>query len=221
MAGKIAAVLREHGVHVQTPTGTKDLGVATHGVRRSTQVIRGRLRKAARRALAIKKLVKVDKRARALVNTGYRPQAVWGHEGQGLAPTCLRQLRGTIASMMGSKRPGGCATTCIRVTFGAASDPHVFCRRQLFENWLFILDALTEDDKALQLAWRRTARILKAAKNKWLRVKGTMAAVIATLLDLRWQPQQADIWVDSDGEEFQLRHCDRGRLIEYALSGSG
>ena len=47
-----------------------------------------------------------------------------------------------------------------------------------------------------------------------------MAAVIATLLDLQWQPKQADLWQDSDGEAFALRQCDRTRLLEFALKGA-
>ena len=140
--------------------------------------------------------------------------------GQGLAPTTLRHLRGTIASMTGCMRPGGCATTSIRMTFGADSDPHLYCRRQLFENWLYILDTLGEDDRALQLAWKKTVDTLTTTKHRWQRVKGTMAAVVATLLDLQWQPRAADAWADSDGEEFALRRCDRGRLLEYALKGA-
>ena len=50
--------------------------------------------------------------------------------------------------------------------------------------------------------------------------QGTMAAVIASLLDLQWTPRAADEWIDSDGEEFALRRCDRGRLLEYALRGA-
>ena len=215
MAGRVAAAPRTHGVLVQTPTGAKDLGVATHGVRRSTQIIRGRLRKAARRALAIRRLIKVDKKARALVNTSYRPQAIWGHEGQGLAPSTLRQLRGTIANMTGCKRPGGCSTTSIRMSFGMDSDPHVFCRRQLFDNWFYILDTL-DDERPLQIAWRKMTTALTRAKNRWQRVRGTMAAVIATLLDLQWLPRQAGIWQDSDGEEFDVRRCDRSQLLEFA-----
>jgi ribonuclease HI len=220
IAGRVATALRARGIHVQAPTGAKDLGVTTHGVRRSTLVIRGRLRKAARRALAIRRLMKVDKRARALVNTGYRPQAIWGQEGQGLAPTTLRYLRGTIANMTGCKRPGGCSTTSIRMSFGMDADPHILCRRQLFDNWLYILDTLEDETQALQLAWKKMATVLTRAKSRWQRLRGTMATVIATLLDLQWRPMQADIWQDSDGEEFNLRRCDRARLLDFALKGA-
>ncbi len=166
IARRIAAALREHDIHVLTPGAAKDLGVATHGVRRSTKVIKGRMKKAARRALAIRRLIRVEPKARALVNTGYRPQAIWGHEGQGLAPTTLRHLRSQIAGMTGCMRPGGCATTCIRLTFGADADPHLYCRRQLSETWLYVLDTQGEDDRALQLAWRKTVKTLKATKRR-------------------------------------------------------
>ena len=61
---------------------------------------------------------------------------------------------------------------------------------------------------------------LTTAKNRWLKVKGTMAAVVATLMDLAWRPQAADVWVDTDGEEFELRRCDRTRLLDFALRGA-
>ncbi len=220
LAKRVAEALLPHGIHLQTPSSAKDLGVATHGTRRSTVIIKGRMQKAARRALAIRRLVRVEPKARALTNTGYRPQAIWGHEGQGLAPSTLRRLRGQIAGMSGCLRPGGCATTSIRITFGADSDPHLLCRRQLFDNWLYILDALQEDDRALQLAWKKTVANLTSAKHRWQRVKGTMAAVIATLLDLQWQPTAAYVWTDSDGEQFELLRCDRERLMEFALRGA-
>jgi hypothetical protein len=214
IAQRISAALREHDIHVLTPGAAKDLGVATHGVRRTTKVIKGRMKKAARRALAIRKLIRVEPKARALVNTGYRPQAIWGHEGQGLAPSTLRLLRSQIAGMTGCMRPGGCATTCIRLTFGAEADPRLYGRLQLFEAWFYILDDLGPDDRELQLAWSKTVKTLEATKRPWQRVKGTMAAVIASLLDLQWTPRRADEWLDSDGEEFALRSCDRARLLE-------
>ena len=86
-----------------------------HVTRRSTQVIKGRMTKAARRAKAIQNLVKVDRSAKILARTGFKPQAAWGLEAQGLAPTTLRKLRAQVAGMSSCRYPGGCATTAIRL----------------------------------------------------------------------------------------------------------
>ena len=53
--------------------------------------------------------------------------------------------------------------------------------------------------------WRAAVRHLKSKKQyRWHAVKGPMGAVIATLLDLDWDPTEWDEWVDSLGFAWRL-----------------
>ncbi len=114
----------------------KNLGLDAHVGRRATQVQQERIKKAQQRAVSIKELVKVQKEAKSLARTGFKPQATWGLEAQGLAPTVLRRLRAQVAGMSGCKHPGGCATTAIRLSYDEDADPFIHGRLQLLRERL-------------------------------------------------------------------------------------
>ena len=103
-------------IEVELTTAARDLGLDAHGRRRSTKVMQNRLQAAGRKARVIKHLVKVRREARILCRTGFRP-TLWGPEAQGMSPSTLKRLRGQVASMCGSRVPGGCSTTAIRLAF--------------------------------------------------------------------------------------------------------
>ena len=138
---EVQSALKREGIDVQYTTAARDLGVDGHGRRRSTRVMRTRLAKAAQKTKVIKHVVKVDARARILCRTGHRP-TIWGLEGQGLAPSTLRQLRGQVAGMSGCRYAGGCSTTAIRLAFTQVVDPTVAAPKQLLGEWLGLSDAL-------------------------------------------------------------------------------
>jgi hypothetical protein len=48
----------------------------------------------------------------------------------------------------------------------------VYRRIQLLEEWVNMLDALTVEYKALELAWKKLATDLAASARRWLKVKG-------------------------------------------------
>ncbi len=122
--------------------------------------------------------------------------------------------------MSGCKYPGGCATTAIRIAYTEDSDPFMYGRLELFRAWLHILVALQPQRKSLSLAWIRAVRSLQASPRPWFKAKGTMSAVIVSLLGLNWTPAGPALWIDSDGERFDLDEWDHDRLIEYALRGA-
>ncbi len=153
------------------------------------------------------------------MRTGFRPHATWGLEGQGVSPTTLRRLRGQISGMSGYKLPGGCATTAIRLAFGEEGGPYISVRLQLLREWVALQEQLKAQDKALAPAWARTVARLRAAQRPWAKVRGTVPAVIATLLDLSWNPQSPTTWIDSDGERYTLEG-DRDELLEFAVRGA-
>ena len=51
------------------------------------------------------------------------------------------------------------------------------------------MDALGPQKPALEITWRKLKAQLEGAKSHWGRVRGTIGAVMATLLDLGWRPQ--------------------------------
>eukprot|EP00973_Karenia_brevis_P025206 3476716-Karenia_brevis.AAC.1 len=70
------------GLKAKTPRVTRDLGFDyTGGNRRATGTIRKRIQGARMRATRVSQLNKVNKRARALYNTGVWPAATYGIEG--------------------------------------------------------------------------------------------------------------------------------------------
>jgi hypothetical protein len=114
---RVVARLAKAGVHFNSTQVARDLGIDTYGVRRGTKVMQSRLRKAGQCAKGIRSLLAVNKDTKSLVNTGFRPQAIWGMEAQGLSPSALRRLRSLVAGMSGAKQSGGCATLAIRMVF--------------------------------------------------------------------------------------------------------
>ena len=161
----------------------KDLGLDTHGTRRSTRVQQERVRRAAQRAKGIRAVLQADKGARALVGTAFKPAALWGLEGPGLAPTTLKKLKALVVGMSTAKYPGGCATSAIRIGLGEAADPALHGRLQLFREWLHVGSELEEGQKdALNLAWSRLVGVIRRSPRPWAQVKGTISATIAALL---------------------------------------
>eukprot|EP00959_Pyramimonas_sp_CCMP1952_P330525 6921236-Pyramimonas_sp.AAC.1 len=63
----------------------------------------------------IAQVVKITPRARTPGRSGFIPQATWGLEGTGLAPTTLMRLRAQTAALSGARYEGGCATTAINL----------------------------------------------------------------------------------------------------------
>ena len=56
--------------------------------------------------------------------------------------------------------------------------------------------------------WQKTLERLQQATVRWQIVKGPMAALIATLLDIGWQPLQLDLWLMPDGTELAVDYDD-------------
>ena len=206
LAQQVVDDLSRAGVHLQAARAAKDLGLDAHADRRSTAVQQARLKKSAARATAIKQVIKTQRNANILARTGYQPQATWGHAAQGLAPTALRRLRAQVAGMSGCKYPGGCASTAIRLTYSEDMDPFIFGRLQLFKEWLFLVRAMGAQMRAVTRAWARTVATLRGAPRPWQRVMGTISAVVASLLELGWDPQSLVVWQDQRRRGLPPRH---------------
>ncbi len=217
---EIVTALEKKGIILQTARSGKDLGVDAHVGRRSTKALKGRMTKAGKRARAIAQLVRVDRATKVLAKTGFKPQAVWGLEAQGLAPSTLKRLRAQVAGMSGCKHPGGCSTTAIRLAYDETADPHHYGRTQLLREWLHLYTELQDQRGALALTWRRITAQLRSSPRPWNKVKGPVSAVVATLLDLEWDPVGPGLWRDLDGAEYNLEKDDPDELIDYAIAGA-
>eukprot|EP00973_Karenia_brevis_P076694 10652639-Karenia_brevis.AAC.1 len=77
------------------------------------------------RADRVGQLNKVDKRARALYNTGVWPAATYGIEGIGYTPTIIQNLRTMGADAVASTKQGRCPIIAITVAKGIQWDPWV------------------------------------------------------------------------------------------------
>ncbi len=179
-----------------------------------------RLKRAGRRARNIAQLVKVNRGAKLLARTGFKPAATWVLEAQGLAPSTLLRLRGHIAALSGCEHPGGCATTAIRISSGDDADPLVFGRLQLLSEWTELLNLLEDKKTSLERTWGKIRSSLENAKKPWGKVSGPISAVIATLMDVHWKANSPWEWIDSDGELYDLRKDDPEKVLRFALRGA-
>ena len=53
-------------------------------------------------------------------------------------------------------------------------------------------------------AWNKTLLKLQCARTRWLNVKGPVGVVQATLLDFGWCPLEPTLWMDHEGESWEL-----------------
>ena len=169
--------------------------------------------------MAIKGVVKVHREAKTLARTGFKPAAIWGHE-----PKASR-LRRSVASerrwqaCLGAstqaavpQQPSGSRTRRIRTPsgMGASSSSGRGCT-----SWWRC--SRSGRPRPCLVAYRAEP---PSEPETVAQGQGTMSAVIASLLELRWTPAGPALWIDSDGVQFDLDECDHDRLIEYALRGA-
>ena len=105
----------------------------------------------------------------------------------GLAPSCIRKIRQQFATASMITKSGGCTTTAYALTVGLEKDPSLKLRLEVVECWLRVLAETTMPIEAVKRAWHRSRIELEGNPKRWLIVRGPMAAVIATMLDMRWQ----------------------------------
>ena len=105
----------------------------------------------------------------------------------GLAPSCIRKIRQQFAGASMIRKSGGCTTTAFALTVGLEKDPSLKLRLEVVECWLRVLAETTIPMEAIKRAWPRSNIDLEGNSKRWLIARGPMAAVIAALLDMRWQ----------------------------------
>eukprot|EP00973_Karenia_brevis_P046088 6384399-Karenia_brevis.AAC.2 len=97
----------EIGLKAKTHRLTRDLRLDyTGGDRRATGTLSKRVAQARIRAQRAGQLNKVNKRAKALYNTGVWPAATYGMEGVRYTPTIVNQIRTMGANAVASEKQG-------------------------------------------------------------------------------------------------------------------
>ena len=195
-------------VRVEVATHGRDLGIDYSATkRRSIHVFAKRMKLAKARLRRIKAIAKKHKEAKKLVKTGFKPQATWGHAAKGMSPTAVRQYRANFATAQSSWRHGTCSTTLLAITQYPMVDPGVALRADLFHQWF----QAVHDMPKLRLQLKRHWNVLRPklqGPTRWSRVHDQMGAVIATLVDLGWQPVWMDLWTSPSGECCKLDYGD-------------
>ena len=102
---EITQGLKSHLISVQHLVTARDLEINTSlQPRRRTNVARNRQMKAVARARVIKSFLESNQQSRKLLPTRVRPQAMWGHQAQGWAPSTLQRIRAVLVLVVGAER---------------------------------------------------------------------------------------------------------------------
>ncbi|CAK0815944.1 unnamed protein product, partial [Prorocentrum cordatum] len=199
----IAGGLVRLGVPASCAAHAVDLGVDTTCGRRRCrkraqkrfQAAKGRLG----RILRMRREVRMAKITKMLWATGAQPQATYGRQVAGLAPSPpLALRRGAAASAVG-KGPGRCLTSTLAALYGQR-DPGLELRRQVVSQWFELWRTWPEVHGRARRAWPRLLKALsQAGPHRWRRVRGPAAAVIAVILDTGWRPESPRRWARLTG----------------------
>ena len=115
------------------------------------------------------------------------------------------------------RKSGGCTTTAFAMTVGPDSDPMIKIRLEVIESWLQVLVETSVPMEAIRRAWGRLRASLEGPR-RWASVKGPMAAVIATLVDLRWRPLEPDKWEDEQDTVLEIDPRRAGVVPQVAAA---
>ena len=92
------------------------------------------------------------------------------------------------------RKPGGCTTSLIGIVFGSDLDPGISLRRALLDTWLQLYSENSKQHMLIRTVWHNKTENLSDV-HRWSKVSGLLDATIATLLDIGWDPIEADTWI--------------------------
>ena len=78
-------------------------------------------------------------------------------------------------------------------------DPGRTMMVQQVEAWFQLKKRWAGKEDLLERTWGLTVQKLEEASSRWQMVKRPLAATVAYLLDLGWQPRDSDEWLDTQG----------------------
>ena len=207
LAAAIAKIIYTYTAHkLPVKASARDLGVlhSTARVRR-TGVLDQRFTKAISRLKRIAPLAKRVRSARILTSTGALPQALWGHQSLGVAPSALRRLRAAAAVSTAIGGAGRCTSTAIALSLGPDRGPAITIADQqvrLFFS-LFKSDATLRALTVRHWCMLRDPLLTEEGEIRWNKAFGPTTGTIATLAQYGWTLQQAHVWTDHTGKVWE------------------
>ena len=125
--GKLRASLaqsRGAGIDLTPGVTARDLGLdCTAGARRSVISRDKRTVKAFKRIIKLRALAKGGLRTRRYTTTAVMPQALWGHQQYGIAPTTLAKVRAMVAKTLPDYRSGCCTAALLAISLDDQPGP--------------------------------------------------------------------------------------------------
>ncbi|CAK0811743.1 unnamed protein product, partial [Prorocentrum cordatum] len=190
--------LRRKGIPVEFARATVDLGsdAAAARVRASARMMmrRAQARRRQRKVMKVRRLAKLRFVTKKLWSTGVYPASVFGHQLMGTPPTTLLAMRRDAAAAVAGTKRGRCLTTVLQAIYGT-SEPGVDLRRQLLREWVALWLSQPGLHPRICKVWPIVLARLKRGKAVcWKDVRGPIAALQATLLQVGWDPQSPLVW---------------------------
>ena len=220
LAKSIAARFAKLKVPILAASTAADLGIDRgSGVAAAKPTGSKRFRRSMVKAAVFAKFSRGARRSRTgrkLFNSGVVPQAAHHAKVHGMPPTQVAKVRTAAGAVLNNASRGRCLTTRLALEY-KDSDPGIAIPMALIDAWIDFLVHHPEDYERAKQTWPLTLKRLRSAKHRWRKVRGAMSAVIATLLDLGWDPVQVNRWIDGEGSTW---HFDdeyiRSPLINFA-----
>ncbi|CAK0859205.1 unnamed protein product, partial [Prorocentrum cordatum] len=190
--------LRRKGIPVEFVRATVDLGsdAAAARVRASARMMkrRAQARLRQRKVMKVRRLAKLRFVTKKLWSSGVYPASVFGHQLMGTPPTTLLAMRRDAAAAVAGAKRGRCLTTVLQAIYGTA-EPGVDLRRQLLREWVALWLTQPGLHPRICKVWPMVLARLKRGKAVcWKDVRGPIAALQATLLQVGWDPQSPLVW---------------------------
>ena len=198
LAKRLAARVRAAGVPLTAVRATDDLGVGCSPGRRTVTTINRRLRLGLHRASRAALLRRSAGRGTAkLFSTGVRPQALYGAVVAGLVPPQRKRLLAAARRVAGPCGLMPCQLSATFLRLGVLPLPQA--QKEQLAVWCQVWDK-SKDRQSLTKAWRaiRDCSQNKTVADAWKNASGPVAATIATLREIEWQPTQPDFWVATE-----------------------
>ena len=103
-------------------------------------------------------------------------------------------------------KSGGCATTIMAWAYKRqhhkhcrSADPRIVMPMGQVRTWMRLWKDSGDDlKKDIKEVWKTALRKMADQNTRWMRVRGPLAATIATLMDIGWTPALPNKWLTSD-----------------------
>ena len=195
----VSSTLTGVGVHINCVDKAVDLGIDV-----SASAERAGAKRAARVKLAFAKAERITRLHRRhvrlnMVKTVVVSQASYGTEAVGIRPSEAMALKRKITAMLGLKQ-GMCSATLLAIH--REQQPVASIRWRQLKEWISLWVDNPQDHDKIRVTWNKTFHVLRQQEStaaRWSLVNGPVAGLIATLIDIGWNPKKPDVWFTQEG----------------------